>query len=260
MIESVSSSIQAFVEQLGGGILPFALATSAVGVATMALIQMAREIFPIRRKFHEVQVRKWLDKSAAHVQEPDVLNTWRTALEDPGLAPPDSAKAFEQLVNLTTAGNANALLSLEIEQLAGQLGAASRVAADSPSAGPDFFRCLAAYAQPVDLARLEKARTAYASLSKENQAAVAEARARVQHFIQRAIDGFQVSVSHRWKFWHHVASLAIGFAIVLAALSQYQEEQAKWGMAGAVLISVVAAFVAPVSKDLVAALQQLRKK
>jgi hypothetical protein len=43
--------------------------------------------------------------------------------------------------------------------------------------------------------------------------------------------------------------------IVLAALSQQRKE---WGMAGAVLISI-SAFGA-VSKDLVAALQQLRKK
>ncbi len=253
MIGGIANSIQGFTQALGDKFLPLAMALSTVGVATMAVIQMAREVFPIRRKFHEFQARRWFDNAAAHVQEPEVLEAWKKA----GVAPPDPAKAFHQLVRLTTAGDAGAVLSLEIEQLAGQMAAASRMAVDSPSAGPDFLHCLAAYAYPADLADVEKARTVYASLSKEDQAAAAEARARVQHFIQRAIDGFQVSVSHRWKFWHHIASLAIGFAIVLAALSQQRE---GWGMAGAVLISIVAAFVAPVSKDLVAALQQLRKK
>jgi hypothetical protein len=31
-------------------------------------------IFPIRRKFHEFEVRRWFDKAAAHVQEPE---SWR---------------------------------------------------------------------------------------------------------------------------------------------------------------------------------------
>lgn len=253
MIESVSSSIQGFVQLLGDKFLPFAMAMSAVGVATMAVIQMTRDLFPIRRKFHEFEVRRWFDKAAAHVQEPEILEAWNKA----GVAPPDPAKAFHQLVRLTTAGDANALLSLEIERLAGQMAAASRVTADFPPVGPDFMHCLAAYASPADLARVETERAAYASLAKEDQTAAAEARARVQHHIQRAIDGLQIGVSHRWKFWHHIASLAIGFVIVLAALSQQRKE---WGMAGAVLISILAAFVAPVSKDLVAALQQLRKK
>ncbi|OGW63564.1 MAG: hypothetical protein A2V83_09360 [Nitrospirae bacterium RBG_16_64_22] len=254
MIEGIASSIQVFVESLGDKFLPLAMALSTVGVATMAFIQMAREIFPIRRKFHEFQARRWFDQAAAHVQKPEVLEAWKKA----GVTPPDPANAFHQFVRLTTAGDAGAVLSLEIEQLAGQMAAASRVAVDSLSAGPDFLHCLAAHAYPSDLADAEKARTVYASLSKEDQAAAAEARARVQHFIQRAIDGFQVSVSHRWKLWHHVASLAIGFAIVYMALTH--AGGGKWGVAGAVLISIVAAFVAPVSKDLVAALQQLRKK
>ena len=162
MIESVSSSIQGFVQLLGDRFLPFAMAMSAVGVATMAIIQMAREIFPIRRKFHEFEVRRWFDKAAAHVQEPEILEAWKKA----GVAPPDPAKAFHQLVRLTTAGDANALLSLEIERLAGQMAAASRVAADFPPVGPDFMHCLAAYASPADLARVEAERAAYASLRR----------------------------------------------------------------------------------------------
>lgn len=253
MIEGIANSIQSFTQSLGDKLFPLAMALSIVGVATMAVIQMTRDLFPIRRKFHEFEVRRWFDKAAAHVQEPEILEVWKKA----GVAPPDPAKAFHQLVRLTTAGDANALLSLEIERLSGQMAAASRVTADFPPIGPDFMHCLAAYASPADLARVETERAVYASLSKEDQTAAAEARARVQHHIQRAIDGLQIGVSHRWKFWHHIASLAIGFVIVLAALSQQRKE---WGMAGAVLISVLAAFVAPVSKDLVAALQQLRKK
>jgi hypothetical protein len=95
------------------------------------------------------------------------------------VAPPDPAKAFHQLVRLTTAGDATALLSLEIERLAGQMAAASRVTADFPPIGPDFMHCLAAYASPADLARVETDRAAYASLAKEDQAAVAEARSEV---------------------------------------------------------------------------------
>lgn len=78
------------------------------------------------------------------------------------------------------------------------------------------------------------------------------------------MDAIEASIGFRWKFWLQLASIvlsgAIGiFALNLGALTAdkgaLSKTSAFWN---SILIGLLAGFVAPVARDLVAALEKLR--
>jgi len=119
------------------------------------------------------------------------------------------------------------------------------------------LRLVAALADPEDVERLI-ASTAPAPGEKRAQADV-DARARVMHYVQRAIDGLQISASYRWKLYLQIASFATSFVITVLAVGVHAggAPGAK-DVPGIVLVGIVGGFLAPVARDLLAALQKLR--
>lgn len=177
-------------------------------------------------------------------------------------------KAGESLVKLATAGDADALYSLEIDKLAGQINAAARMALDYPKGHEDLIHCLAAQADAGDLQKvLNPPATPAPSASDDekkrarDQAAVyLEAKNRVATHIQRTLDGFQIMQEYRWKHWNQVWAFWLNFAFVMIVLlvNSYRAGGYRTDTPAYVLVAILGGFAAPVAKDLVSALEALK--
>jgi len=90
---------------------------------------------------------------------------------------------------------------------------------------------------------------------------VALARGRVSHGIQRTIDAIQILVSSEWQWTMRAA--ATGVSGILCMMAVQHAAPSEVGDANRALVTLAAGlmggFLAPVARDLVAALQQLRK-
>ena len=80
--------------------------------------------------------------------------------------------------------------------------------------------------------------------------------------IQRNVDAFQIRVGYRWQWWMKTVSLAVSFLLSFAGLLLFWKHGSLHGANRALmalLIAVLSGFLAPVARDLVAAVQSLRK-
>jgi hypothetical protein len=248
-------------------ILILAVPLAGIGALSMALIQTAKNMLPLRRWFQRNRVENWLAHRATAAA---------TAAGAPNSV--SIAQAKSDLVHLATAGDASALYSLPVEQLCGQINASTQVLLDYPSLHWNLLRCLASEAHPPDLALINPPDPAVHAARKmflrkpavtltdaeHNQVDdYVAARNRVSHQIQRAVDALQISVSFRWKFWMQLASIllsaALGVATLLIGGADGQINLSSRGQCGLiVLTAILSGFLAPVARDLVAALEQIR--
>ncbi|MGC1292173.1 MAG: hypothetical protein WA855_12925, partial [Candidatus Acidiferrales bacterium] len=85
------------------------------------------------------------------------------------------------------------------------------------------------------------------------------ARNRVSHQIQRAVDSLQISIGFRWKFW--MQFFAILFSAILAAAALVisgRPLNSAHSIYFIVLAAIFSGLLAPVARDLVAAIEQMR--
>lgn len=244
MFQGFADAIIKFVDAFSTNIAAFVSAMAAVGVLSMAIVQTLKDMLPLRNAYQRAFLRRWLGAKRSAARSEHAMSV-------------DVDAAERDLVRLATAGDAKAFYDIPIEQMCGQMGAALQVALDYPAKHAELLRLVAALADPEDVERLI-ASTAPAPGEKRAQADV-DARARVMHHVQRAIDGLQISASYRWKLYLQIAAFATSFVITVLAVSVHVGGAlAAKDLPGIVLVGVVGGFLAPVARDLLAALQKLR--
>lgn len=231
----------------------FTTALAAVGVLTMAALQTIKDMLPARRWFQATWVRAWLDRQA------------RATPAIHGSAV-NAERAEEDLIRLATSDDRAALYDLPIEQVAGQMNAAAQVVLDYPWDHEHLLRCLGAQANVDDLRKLLDTRPPATGPrpqpSPEERSALIDARNRVTHQIQRALDGLQISAGFRWKLYLQIASIALSALFVWIGLMLFVKEPIDVFVRHLplyVLTAIFGGFLAPVARDLLAALQQLRR-
>jgi hypothetical protein len=276
-----AAAIQQFIAYLSAHAYQFLTAIAAVGVLSMAIIQTIKDMLPVRNWFQQYFLETWLQQKAGDAQK--ASTEWMTTAKG-GLAwfsverertdPPADDKYFlesprvdkaeKDLFRLATDGDDKALYDLPIEQLCGQLNSAAQMVLDSPIDHPDLFRCLASMADTVDVARVmfpakeaKGARPLNDEEPRKRHDNYVDARTRVTHQIQRAIDALQIRVAFRWKFTLQIASILLSGAI--AGIGVWIFGKGTHPILSSVGIAILGGFLAPVARDLVAALQQLRK-
>jgi hypothetical protein len=247
---SETDLINAFIKVIADNALPAAKAMAAIGVLSMAILETAKNLLPLRRAFQRRFVRKWLGSKAS---EAGAANKGKA---------PNAAAAQADLVRLATSGDADALYDLPIEKLCGQVNAAAQSVIDFPAQHEDLLRCLASLCNAADVDLLLSP-----PAGGPPGQAVVDARARVIHQVQRSIDGLQIAADHRWTLSLRLTSFLLCFALTLVALNVPIQSSALQsahftGDPGSYvkffLVAIAAGFIAPVAKDLVSALQQLR--
>lgn len=271
-----ATAIQKLLNAVHDNSYKFLTAVAAVGVLSMAIIQTIKDMLPVRNWFQQYFVRRWLRNKAELASMKWQLwikergQNWffeEGIKDDPPSSAPSTQQAEQDLIKLATDGDREALYALPIEQLCGQLNAAMQVALDRPQDYKDLMQCLVCLADPVDVARVMfPPREAKAPRPPEEGDAqrrydsFVDARNRVTHQAQRAIDALQIKAGFRWKFYLQAASIVLSGVIAGVGISWFGNIQ-DLGVRflTALGVGILSGFLAPVARDLVASLQQLRK-
>jgi len=230
---------------------PLAALTLAIAVTATAIVQLLKELLPIRRYFQRSFLASWFSKRLAEVNAP---------------VTPEELKAAEKdLVHLATGGDRNALYDLETPQLCGQMNAAAQIALAYPERHPELLRFLAPEADEADVnivaqtPSFAKARSAPASSGESaNMDELLDARNRVTHHLQRSIDALQISMGFRWKLYLQLTVYTICLiASLFAILTTKGPTRFAW--LEIIVVGVVAGFVSPVISDFAGFIEKLRK-
>lgn len=238
-LDAYAAAITQFTHAVADHLTAFVAAMAAVGVLSMAIIQTLKDMLPLRNGYQRAFLRAWLARKHRAAG-----------------GGPDPHAAERDLVRLATAGDDKAFYDIPTEQLCGQIGAAMQVVLDYPGKHADLLRLMAALADREDVERLIAA-TAPAPGEKRAQEEV-DARARVMHHVQRAIDGLQIAAGYRWKLYLQIASFGLSFLVTVIGVAMQPPGLEAVQVPGIVLIGIVGGFLAPVARDLLAALQKLR--
>jgi hypothetical protein len=255
----------------------YLLAVAGLGTLTMAILQAFKDITPVRRWFQRARMRSWLSEQAqlAHDNGHVPLNADQVDLEQKKLAQVNptvrsmAVKAEGELLELATNGDSSAFYDLEIEKLCGQWNAAIQIVIDYPGYAANLFGCMAARASEADCEKVrdpnippQLSPNAESQFDDVEQArrigarqAFLDARIRVMHQIQRAVDSFQIATAFRWKWHFQVASFGVSF--LLAMIAELVAGSSAYG--AAIVSAAIAGFLAPVARDLLAAIQKLRE-
>jgi hypothetical protein len=247
---TVSQQLAGFAALVAGHVVPLLAAAAAIGALSMALIQTAKDLLPVRHWFQRRYVRRWLRAKAGDAREAA-----------------DPVRAEQDLVRLATAGDARAFYGLPVEQLCGQMNAAATVVLDFPATHRDLLACLAAEADAADRAALvQAAALGRAALERMRTGApdeyqvLVDARSRVTHQAQRSIDALQIAAGFRWKLWLQAASFAASCVLAVSSASLYRPPAvgALAAALAALPVGFAAGFLAPIARDIVAVLSRAR--
>jgi hypothetical protein len=266
---SVFAALQAGAPAPGAGFLEYLTTITTIGVITMALIQTAKDMLPIRRWFQGARFRTWLRQGIEEARADDriaalagVAAGSRPAFQAGARPVADVAAAETRIVTLATDGDADALYDLPIEQMCGQINAAMQVVLEYPwrPQNVNVVAIVASQSAPEDLATMFRF-GAPDPAARPGVNDYNEAKTRVMHQFQRAIDAFQIAVNYRWKLAMQIASLVLCGVLTFVAMEmRFHVGVSYVGSAGAVVVgAVLAGFLAPVARDLTAAVQNLRK-
>lgn len=217
---------------------PLASAAFAIATIATAVVQLIKDLFPIRRKFQ----RRFLARRFSR----------RLSARSKTVTPDQLIEAESDLVRLATGGDREAFYDLEPAQLCGQMNSAAQIALAYPNLHPALLRFLAPEAVEGDIEIVTAGKKDDSDVN-----ALLDARNRVTHHLQRSIDALQISMSFRWKFYLQVVIYVI--CVFLAFVTLFAVKQGKYTIAEAVAVAIVAGFLSPVISDVAAVVNRWRK-
>src|SRR5258708_7279403 len=178
----IGKQITDFFSSAAGHWTSYVFALSVIGGVTMALLQTIKDLLPVRQWFQKAALQKWMEegKDEAQARKPD--------------RPVSLENAEADLLTLAVDGDASAFYDLQIEQFCGQFTAATKVVIEFPGS---HFALLAITASKSSLADIDLLLPPPPSPATSQ---FVDARTRVTHQCQRAIDAFQISAGFRWKW------------------------------------------------------------
>ena len=273
-----------------GWIKDWAVLLAAIGALSMALLQTAKNLFPLRTRFQERKFRQWLNANArkstvgegpdagdekTNPNQPDVQNSnaeytkaQPTLIEshgnDIGQIDPE-----QDLINLVASGNAKAFYDLPIEQLCDQIKSVASVILDYPELHRDLLWCLASQAEPSDVELVlsppppELFSKRADQSSEEEKLAVRKysaAKTRLAVQVRCSVDAIQTSIGFSWKRWLQWASVILSAILggVAPLLGVVPKHDFFKSVGYIIFVGLISGFLAPFSRDLVAAAEKWR--
>ncbi len=267
------ATVQLAVEHFADFLLKYFVALAAVGALAMALIELGKALFDWRMRFQARATTLWI-----------LLDT----------QPKEAAPAFGQLLHLCTGvplksasraaqelleskgrlpgfvrvhpRDEYAVFALDMERMAGHFEDAVDVVLNSPQQYKALFNFVTRGAKSDD-------RKLWRTLAHERRPANgqslpdeglvkqrADVYARLHQVTKRKLDAFQLYTSTRWvntvQLWANILGVGIlGAAFVYV---RPQDLQQKWILY--VGMTLLGGVLAPVAKDIVVALQQVRQR
>lgn len=226
-------------------IWPLGLTAVAIASIATALVELLKDLFPVRRAFQRNFLERWFTERLA---------------AKPNAAAIEFRKADAELVRLATGGDRDAFYDLEPAQLCGQMNSAAQQVIAFPKRHSDLLRFLAPEADPNDVELLTSAANATPgnAMTDSHVTELLDARNRVTHQLQRSVDALQISMSFRWKFLIQIIIYLVCF--ILAFVVVLAVKTISWfSVAEAIAVGLLAGFVSPLLSDLASFINQLRR-
>jgi hypothetical protein len=203
----------------------------------------------------EASISKTEHRRAAALAAKAPRATRKQTAANPRQPSPDAVTVVEMdLVALAVDGDYTALYSLEPEQMTSQLKTAFQMALNAPHRHEALLRIAGAFADQEDLVCI------LSPVPQDNaqRLAFADARSRVGQQLQRAVDALSISVAYRWQSWIHLLALLVCFAITAVIVKIGAHQPMLANLVAITVTGLLATFVAPLARDLVAAIGKLR--
>jgi hypothetical protein len=228
---------------------------SAAGTLAMAVLQLIKDLTPLRRIYQRNWMRKWIALHARYFN--GALDAFNIRKGEVPTASPVRAEFL--LVELATGGDEQAFYELAIEQMVAQMNAAVQITLDYPAKYRDLLVVVSDGADIADVITVvnqspEGPKTRRSEPTKQ----YLEARTRVGHRIQRNLDAVQIALGSRWQFWMQSTAVILSILVLEAAVVAVGGATNLSALLLAVPVGILGGYLAPVVRDLVAALQTLR--
>jgi hypothetical protein len=218
---------------------------AAIGTISMALLQTAKTVFPMRRRFQETRIRKWLDSRNCK----------------------SASGAETDLINLVAAGDKDAFYNSDIDAVCSEIKNSLTAVLDYPNLHRDLVDCLASTATEDDLDSLLKPPDADLFLKPAHQSTPEErneirryaiAKTRVGAEMRCAVDAIQTSIAFQWKKRLQILSIVVSGVVGMIALNVGATPGIPPSLGASIVIGILSGFLAPVARDLVAAVESWR--
>lgn len=289
----IPEDVLRIIESMSEFVLRYAIALAAAGTLTMALLEASKRLFKSREKYNERVLRNWIADTACRYASKKI----KLAVKE---EPAFRDRVYRQLLHLTTGEDRNdpaialrqdmmgkvmahvpwfrlrtwnALFTLDLERMMGQIQNAADVALANPEIYPELYLFLTTGADKDDV-------ESWPELSQTMQAKpqVAKDRAsvysRLQQVVRRRLDAFQLTTAYRWEHRYQRRSVVLGAVLLFASLVHL-----RWGMENILqdgmammwkssedarsfvrilLASLIGGIAAPTARDMVVALKKVR--
>lgn len=231
------------LQTISGWVSKWGIPLAAIGSVSMALLQVAKTTLPWRSNFQRDRLREWLASR-------------NNAL---------SAAAEADLIRLTTAGDADAFYDSDIEDICMRIKSAVPLILDYPHRHNALLRCLASQDSTKDINRLlnppapEVFQVQIHNATKDQRQRVrnyAAAKTRVALEARSGVDAIQVHISFRWK--RRMQELSVIVSSILGMASLLVAKPSRYSIGAMFIVGLLAGFLAPVARDLVAAVEKWR--
>lgn len=242
------------LDGFGTTLLNYALFAAAVGTIVMALVELVKAMFSIRRHFHLYQMRRWIE------HDPQAAPAWfslenaarraRMYFQDPR----KGSERWVEFLELLTGGytSQGAVFEQPIEKLMAQVQAASSMALDFPGRYPNLYEFLTR-AHAADAEAWRKAANGNGARTG------AEARARLQSLLSRQLDALQTEVHYVWSRGNQFFATAGGATLTLLVIMAADVARTPGQKWLAVAAALLAGLSSPFAKDVVSGLSSFRR-
>lgn len=254
-MNEIFNHISSGIAGLSGTAMTFAGALAIAGTLAMAILQVIKELTPVRRRYQRKWLERWFNARAerfkvkAADKPHDIIQPY---------LPLNAKEVQSTLVDLATGGEVNAFYDLNIEQVVAQMNSAAQIALEYPRAYFPLLAILSQGANMEDVAQIVGGAGAKAGGSGSEPAAL-DARNRVAHRIQRNLDGIQIALGSRWKLWMQAVAITLTVLFVELAIITNVKDYSGVTLLVGIALGIVGGYLAPITRDVVAALQSLRK-
>lgn len=232
-------------------LIPYAAVLAGVGILSMALLESGKKLFRVGERFYFGRFVKWIKLGTP-------VNPTQQAAIYSQLIQSATGVAGAQITNkppliwFVPASEECALFTMSLSALSDELRSVGTNVLYYPESDEDLYRFLTRGAKDEDIQKWYDDATVRSLPVRERT----EIQDRLNGHIANRIRIFLLRTGNQWTMWNQCCSFVLGFALLGVALLVGATPSLSGP--GAFIIAALGGFLAPVAKDLLVAMQQMR--
>jgi hypothetical protein len=251
-IGSQAQALTQGIADIKNEVVNWGILFAGIGTVSMAILQAARNLLPLRMWFQRSHLHGWFEKVTSKA---------------PGEFKCASKTSAEwDLINLAAGGDDKAFYSQPIDDLCSDIKSIASVVLDYPAEHRLLLYCLASEAEFEDIDKLiyppepevfQKLPHQHTQDEKLKLKAFAAAKTRVGAQLRCTVDALEVSIAFRWKRLFQSASVVLSAVLgpVALSLGDYRGNLNRYAVV--CIFAVLSGVLAPVARDLVSAIEKM---